>query len=155
MNCSSARDALLDAELDELRGRGDTPLAEHVRTCDACRADADRILAATAALGRALDTDVAARSSRAERARGGARDARNAGRRQGARPLRFVVPLVAAAAAAAALLVAAPRIARQAQVAPYTPPPRVPSAPVVNATGDGGVAVMNTADPTITVVWSY
>ena len=44
MSCTEIRDALLDAELDELRGIGETPVARHVATCAECRAYAQTIL---------------------------------------------------------------------------------------------------------------
>jgi hypothetical protein len=55
MNCDSARQALLTAELDELRGRGPGPLAAHVRACADCRAAGHKILNATYALAAKLD----------------------------------------------------------------------------------------------------
>lgn len=51
MTCERMRDALLQAELAELRGEGESPVAVHVRECAACRRDAARILAATGQLG--------------------------------------------------------------------------------------------------------
>ena len=54
MTCERTREALLTADLDELRGAGTGEVVEHLRQCDACRADAARILAATAQLGAAL-----------------------------------------------------------------------------------------------------
>jgi hypothetical protein len=42
--CEAMRDNLLVAELAELRGEGDSRVAEHVRTCAACRALAANIL---------------------------------------------------------------------------------------------------------------
>jgi len=37
MTCESIRDAMLEAELDELRGRGDSAIAVHLRECLTCR----------------------------------------------------------------------------------------------------------------------
>jgi hypothetical protein len=45
---------MLGADLDELRARGDTPLAEHLRACTECRARADVIVAGYASLATSL-----------------------------------------------------------------------------------------------------
>ena len=42
--CAEMRDAMLDAEVDELRGIGETPLARHVTSCALCRAHAHKLL---------------------------------------------------------------------------------------------------------------
>lgn len=47
MNCIDARDALLIAEIVELRGESDTPLAEHIRTCAECSRAAAAIVVGT------------------------------------------------------------------------------------------------------------
>lgn len=44
MSCEQARDLMLEADLDELRGTGDSPLARHVRNCGECAGFANRIL---------------------------------------------------------------------------------------------------------------
>src|SRR6478735_4266091 len=54
MTCESMRELLLTADLEELKGEGAGPLAEHLRGCVACRAEAARILSATRELGDAV-----------------------------------------------------------------------------------------------------
>jgi predicted anti-sigma-YlaC factor YlaD len=54
MDCAAAREEMLGADLDELRGSGDTPLAEHLRACAKCRARADVIVAGHALLATSL-----------------------------------------------------------------------------------------------------
>jgi hypothetical protein len=54
MTCEMMHEALLQAELSELRREGSGPVATHLRECAACRRDADRILASTAQLGKAV-----------------------------------------------------------------------------------------------------
>ncbi len=56
MTCDTMRERILEADLAELRGETDTPLAKHLRECDACRSVADKIVQAEAELGVALDT---------------------------------------------------------------------------------------------------
>jgi hypothetical protein len=50
------RDNLLVAEQAELRGVGDSPVAEHVRICAACRALAENILEQHGAMAASLAT---------------------------------------------------------------------------------------------------
>ena len=55
MNCTAARDEMLVADMEELQGEGDTPLALHVRSCDACRAYAGALVHWHESLARGLD----------------------------------------------------------------------------------------------------
>ncbi len=54
MKCADAQGALLTADPAELEGIGASPLAEHIRGCDRCRAAARVILDEQAALAEAL-----------------------------------------------------------------------------------------------------
>jgi anti-sigma factor RsiW len=45
MNCSEARQRLLEADPEELGGERDSPLSIHILSCPQCRAAAERILA--------------------------------------------------------------------------------------------------------------
>ena len=58
-----------------------------------------------------------------------------------------------AAAITAALLVG--RDSSEKRIDVYLPPPHVPASPIVNAAGGSGVAVIETADPDITIIWSF
>ncbi|HEX6132856.1 MAG TPA: hypothetical protein VFZ24_02660 [Longimicrobiales bacterium] len=134
--CAGVREQLLTAEPDELRGTGDSPVARHVRACARCARDARRILEAQGELGAALTTLASAdRPSRV-------------------RALRPALRLagVLTAAAAAALLLLLPGAEREPERLPG-PVLVVTDVPVVNAGGDDAVAVMQTSDPRITVVW--
>jgi hypothetical protein len=44
MKCEAVRDALLEADMDELRGTGDSDVTRHVATCADCAAYARRIM---------------------------------------------------------------------------------------------------------------
>lgn len=136
MDCTLARDAMLEAELEELRGSGDTALADHLRACPPCRATAERILAGYAA----LDASLAAERPRPRLPRS-------------LRWLEIAVPL--AAAAALVLLVAQPRGTSPAPTAPSAASavPAAPAPPLVSAPGAHDVTVMQTDDPNIVVVW--
>ena len=50
MDCTTAHNEMLVADLEELRGHGDTELAMHVRTCPGCRSQAEGWLRAYGAI---------------------------------------------------------------------------------------------------------
>lgn len=54
LSCAQARAALLEAELDELRGNGESELGGHLRTCTECRMRAEAILTGYMSLDAAL-----------------------------------------------------------------------------------------------------
>ena len=140
MTCSQARDALLEAELAELLGEGPSDLAAHVRTCPECAACAGAILGST----RALDGALAALTATAPLKRSAGRPS-----------LRRFLPLgLAAAAAIAALL-----LARRSSISPPPAPRAAVSLPrgieVDLSASKRDVAVFQTADSTITVVWYF
>ena|SRR5690606_37124369 len=175
MTCAEARLAMLDAAPAALDPAFDSALASHLGECDTCRADAAAILARTAALRSALSATVAAHTGdaaatrAAQRALDGDRVAGEAGVRRGPRGssgqararriTRVAMPLLAAAAVAALLLVGGEdirsRLDGRVTATFHVPEPEVPAAPVVNAGAGRGVAVMRTADPRITVVWTF
>src|SRR5256885_16949362 len=62
MDCATARERMLEADPDELRGEDDSEVAAHLRDCAACRARAAAILAAEAEMASALDALAAPRS---------------------------------------------------------------------------------------------
>ena len=55
MNCQKAEELLLEAALEELAPESDSPLGEHIRTCERCRRRAEAIRAAERELGETLD----------------------------------------------------------------------------------------------------
>ncbi len=151
MTCAEARDALLEADLAEIRGEADTPLGDHLTTCERCQAAAAAILGQQGALARALDhsrprTPV---ETALERVRGRLRA--RASRR---RALRWAAPLAAAAGIAG---VAVLRNGGGPSAAPDSP--AVPDAPVAFDLGlapDRNVAVFESAArPNVVVVWFY
>jgi hypothetical protein len=134
MNCTQAREALLVADLAELRGEAGTPLSAHVGACPDCRRAASMIADGTAHLG---STIVYRRGRRARVSRRAA--------------VLWLVPVAAALVVAVSLNVRASR--RDA-------PPRVSRdpLPVVRTVslevGRGQqVTVLKTADPKVTVIW--
>ncbi|MGH7445227.1 MAG: hypothetical protein ACREKM_10135, partial [Longimicrobiales bacterium] len=177
MNCREARRALLDAEPDELRGLHESPLALHVQRCDACRAHATTILTQMDVLRSALDSFVTAHTGEMQSARAAQATLRahgahgKVGRDDSAADIhdlrlrtrrigRRVLASLAVAAALAALLLADGWSLRSPfddapLVELYVAQPGVPDAPIVNAVGASGVAVMRTSNPMITVVWTF
>lgn len=144
MNCSVARDLILEAELATLEGESDAELSLHLRGCARCRAAAERILDAE----RSLRGTLAAATPR----RPAADAVERAARRQGARArlLWRAVPLAAAAGLAALILTK-----RQ----PIPPGPIAAPAlrPTVSVTAQPGrnVAVLQTDNPGVVVFWFF
>ena len=129
MNCATVLESLLDAELSEIAGDGNSALAAHLRSCERCRRVADQLLVDTRLLATAMPAAVT--STRA------------------ARRTRYAV-LVPAGVVAALLVVTMSRSPRQvdspaimaevvpdtASLAPVIPavPPTVRRTPVVRTT---------------------
>ena len=143
ISCETARELLLEAEPGELRGEGDGPLAAHLRGCPACRQRAAYVIKETDRLHRAIDAlplplHAAASGSGGEAA-----------------PRRWpvLVPLALAAGVAALVLVR-----RHDVTAPSTPlrVARAIAPPLdVQVPAGQSVAVFQTANPNIVVIWSY
>jgi hypothetical protein len=152
MTCDEAREALLEADLAELDGTAATPLAAHVATCAECRHLAERIVLGTDALGR----------EREHRPRRPAGDAAAAARRDADRIRRVRRRWLAATPALAAAAVAVILLARSWTPGPPSGPfassppatPVEPGLPLVAAAAPT-VAVFETANPKIVVVWQF
>jgi anti-sigma factor RsiW len=154
MTCAQAREALLDAEVAELSPSSGSPLAAHFAACAECRRLADRILLGTDAL----------RRERSRRPREPADEAAPAARQEATRIRRMrrrwlaATPALAAAAVAAILLArswgsrlpSAPAAASAASAAAGAPT----DLPLV-AGAAHTVAVFETANPKIVVVWQF
>ena len=161
--CAPFRELLLEAEAAELRGEGESPLARHVRACSSCARAAALILEETARLDALLSEapplDVDALLIRAGMASAGAAAPVGIHRpAPGAPPhrrfsRRLWVPTAAAAALAALVMWQADEM--------QTPPASVTAAvehgipPLVEPAPGQDVAVLQTADPDITVVWLF
>ena len=157
MNCGDARRALLEAELSTLQGVGDEPLARHVRECPGCSSVARAIVEGEAALGDFLEgaaprldpdsvLDAAGRGEAVEVRPGHPRWRSRIGPGRGL----VLLPLAAAAAATALFLGRPPSLPGP----PYAPP--APSAGLdVQVPGVSGVAVLETNNPDITVLWLF
>ncbi|NJD10126.1 MAG: hypothetical protein FIB01_06675 [Gemmatimonadetes bacterium] len=155
--CRACLEFLLSAEPEELRGGH--AQREHLRTCESCSARARAIGAHAEELATALAavTDGRSRTGAGRvPSRGGRYGAATAPAR-GGRWSEWL-PALAGVAAAAALLIALgreePRVPA-ARVPAVAAAPRVPATTVVNAAGPGGVAVMPTNNPDITIVWTF
>lgn len=148
MNCTDARAALLEADPVELRGEAETALSLHLQECAACRATADAILATEAAAGRWIEARGPRRG--AAEAIGLGRAA--AGRRRYKR-LRWLVPL-AAAAGIVALITTRPAQVPSGGGTAALQPPR-PSGVAIEAPAGQNVAVFETADSDIVVIWFF
>jgi hypothetical protein len=149
MRCSEAVELLLEADVAELDGTGDSALAAHVRRCDPCRARAAQILSVTGDLSDALD-DLATRIAPTL----DPADVR-------VRPRvhwRVLVPLAAAGIGALMLL---PKGPDSFAPVPFAEPPawasgeagRVARGVMVQSDLHEKIAVLPTQNPDITVVW--
>lgn len=94
MTCEAARELLLTADPAELEGSTRSPLADHLRTCPACRAAAEQLLTAQWALRDVLGAGQSAHTTDAV-VQTAIRSAER--RRAAARRLRLGLPLAAAA----------------------------------------------------------
>ncbi len=157
MKCTDARGAILDADPAILQGLGDDPLATHIRACPSCARRAQAILREEAALSGALlratrppDLDRILREV-AEPGRH-----LEAGRRRwlmtggGKRWGTALFPLAAAAVLAFLFLGRQPTLPGT----PYRPSPP-PAGLDVQAPPETNVAVLETKDPNITVLWLF
>jgi hypothetical protein len=126
MNCLEAREAMLIAELSELRGTGNTPLAAHIASCHACH----QIGGALGCDARRLSASIAKRTSRR-------------------------IALFAAIPAAAAAIVIITTIAHREAPVTRQPPAALRPAHVVSVDVAPGqrAAVLKTSDPNVTLVW--
>jgi predicted anti-sigma-YlaC factor YlaD len=154
MNCTEARDRLLEADLAEIQGEADTDLSLHLLGCAACRAVAERLSAEERSLAAALDAvrprlGVEEALTRAE--------AESASRRGVLTlPLRkawSLVPL-AAAAAVAGILVTGNGGQLPGEPIDVAAVSETPVPTVVESTGQS-VAVFETENPDIVVVWTF
>jgi predicted anti-sigma-YlaC factor YlaD len=160
MNCSEARTWLLSAEPAALQTDGAGPLAEHLRSCEVCRAAADRILEGMREIDALLQTpshSLPLSYQAASRKRMGNR--------------RHVYSALAAAASLVLALVFVERSGRDAEPrgsaassgtrASIAADPaanfdmRMLDAPVVNVPAGHNAVVFRTSNPRITVVWHY
>lgn len=148
MNCTDARAALLEADPVELRGEAETAVSLHLRECAACRATADAILATEAAAGRRIQ----ARAPRSGAADAVARGRSAAERRRRAR-WGWLVPLAAAAGIVTLILT---------RPGPHPPGEEVgvvrepaPGRIAVEAPVGRSVAVFETTDPDIVIIWLF
>lgn len=158
MNCRSARETILEADPAELEAPGDTGLGRHLAACSDCRAAAAAVLAGTATLRAALDEMVATAPRRSvDSALAELRRPRpRFGVRRRPRRLPRLVPWAVAAAAILGTIILTRTPPSPASVdrpslalAAGAPPP------VVEDAGGADIAVFDTRDPGITVVWIY
>jgi hypothetical protein len=154
--CASVRRLMLEAETDELRGIGSNAVAAHIRDCPSCARLATRILEETAALDDYLTAEAGADAVDVVLRRAGIASSPSAvapsrSRPAWARPSAWVA--LATAASVTLLLIIRER-----------PPAPAPTAvalavegasPLVQSSSERTVAVMQTDNPDITVLWFF
>jgi anti-sigma factor RsiW len=144
VTCTEIRDQLLEAAPSELRGEGESAVAQHLRSCPRCRQLAERIVAEERRLQGAL-VALEPRQPVDDAVRTAVRQARQRRRR------RWVV--ASGLAAAAVAVFALWQSGRSAL--PPAPPPTAMAQPFVQTSADQNVIVYQTANPDIVVVWLY
>ena len=160
MLCRDALRELLEAEPQELKGEGGSAVAAHVRECPHCRGTADALMAGEESLaetlrGQAPPLDV---RSVLERARSADEESvalpfSGTGRRRWRTAAwKSVVPLAAAAAMTFLLLT---RDGGTPPVTPVSEPAVITTAQVLEAPEGRNVAVLETQNPAIAVVWFF
>lgn len=146
MNCETAREHMLQADLADLRGEGAGELAQHLRACQTCGERARRILEQTTALAATLER-AAPRTAAATIRRGGA---------AWKAPRRWAVAVPLALAASVAVMVLVRNRTGQAPVSAVTLSPAVAAAPLdVQVRPGRAVTVFQTDNPNIVVIWSF
>ena len=151
MNCETARELLLTADPAELEGSTGSPLADHLRTCPACRAAAEQLLTAHRALRDVLGAGQSANAGD-EVVQAAIRSAER--RRAAARRIRLGLPLAAAAVLAGVLVL------RRSPEPPSSPPVRdgggLPARFAVSAPPGRNVMVLQQPDTShVIVVWFF
>jgi anti-sigma factor RsiW len=151
MNCTEARELLLEAELAELRGEGESEVARHIRECARCQAMAQEIVEQERSLAQALAgvrPQVSADAAAAEAVAAKVLPLRPRWKRRWA-----VIPAALAATLAGILLTS--NGTPPADVTSTTDVAAVAAVPVVDATSSETFVVFNTDNPDIVVVWLY
>jgi predicted anti-sigma-YlaC factor YlaD len=147
MNCDAACQRLLEADLAKLRGEDDGELARHLESCERCRKQARAILDQYALLRGTLERQT----PRLDPA-----DPRWQRRVAPAPARRWVAAIPLALAAGLAILLVARR--HQTALEPSNPEPLATWAtPGLDVQGPPGrsVAVFQTDNPNIVVIWSF
>jgi anti-sigma factor RsiW len=153
MTCETARERMLEVDAAELTGEGTGPLARHLEGCPACARMAATLATELADLERAFEAFETADARAAADAALAASRPRPAGSPRSRRWPRWPwVPLAAAAALTAVLVTT-----RQPPMEVTDPDVAAPTAPRVAVTPppDRAAAIMETANPDITIVWLY
>lgn len=149
MDCTEARERMLEADLAELQQTGESGLSKHVLLCAGCHRVAERIL---------RDERTLARELGRIRPRGSLEPwlaSPQRGWHQRPRIWRRLVPALAAAGLAAVLLT-------QVRISPFDRAPAPPGvtealspAPQVDPPSDRNVVVFGTDNPNIIIIWFY
>jgi anti-sigma factor RsiW len=150
MKCDEAYPLLFEADPDELRGESDSHLSDHLRSCTRCRTLAGRINREEDRLRTAL-VSVRPRISPKEASKRAEQEARLRHRReiwQGIAP-------VAAAAGLAGILLVSTGSPSPGSLDELTTTVQVALPPVVETAPGQQVAVFETDNPNIVVVWSF
>ena len=159
MRCEDARALLLEADLPDLDADGPSPLADHLRTCARCAEAAAAILQELASLESQLTASVPDGAVDTIMARLGPAGASKPPQPEAA-PLSLSrwrrspwIPVAMAAGVAGLFFVARMRTPIPERMLPVAA--SAPSLPLVESSGAATVAVIETDNPDITVLWFF
>ena len=153
-DCTRSLDYLLEADLDELGGQSATDVGRHIRDCGRCRAMAQRVLDSTARLDAALATVPDGFDVDSVLVRAKSPESRSqAATISPIRPRWQRIASVALAASIVGLLVLGDRD----EPLPGTAfaPRLTAQLPIVDPSSVQNVAVIETENPDITVLWFF
>lgn len=168
MNCEACLERIMEADPSVLRGAAppESDLAAHLADCARCRAAAERVLAREEEMCAVWVAAVPTKTWPAYIPSAPAHTTRReSGRSRRRRTAAWLVPLAAAAALGGVLALQWDDVSTRfggdsvertaAAMRLLYPPPTVPETPVVNAAPGGGVAVLRTNDPRITLILNF
>ena len=152
IECTRSFDALLEADVEELSGVAETDVGVHVRECGRCAAAAQAILDGNDVLDKVLGS-VPAIDARALVARARLEAPQRVGKRAPRLTRRWRRGAALAAAASIAVVLLLPE--RDMPMSGVELAPRTEVYSLVEAPADRSVAVIQTDNPDITVLWFF
>jgi len=151
MDCAEARERLLEADLEELRTEGGSPLAMHLMGCTDCRKAAEAIAGAESAIASVLERQQPA-SRFAEAVDTASRSVEISGRSR----KRWFPLLLPLAAAAALFILLLPLFDRKVESPIEIVVPELQAElPAVKAPPGKSAMILDTGSPDFQIIWLF
>ncbi|MFC1545657.1 hypothetical protein ACFL44_03105 [Gemmatimonadota bacterium] len=151
MNCEDARDLILEADLTDLKMDTETPLSEHLRSCEQCRKSAEIILGTETTFAAAFDSLKSTRSFEEVIVTALSESAGNSRKRM--RVLPVLIPL--AAAAALIFLLIPLWTSDVGQRSDPVIPIITTEMPAVKAPAEQTAMILDSGDPDYQIIWLF